>query len=57
MSGLQHSYGNDTDFDEEPPSLEFIQNVQDHCQKVSEQTINEESLDSTTGSSSMTLVL
>ena len=54
MSGLEHSYRNDTDFDEELPSLEFIQNVQDHRQNVSEQTISQESVDSTTGSSSMT---
>ena len=54
MSSLEHSKRNDTDPDEELPSLEFIQNVQDHCQNVSEQTISEESLDSTAGSSSMT---
>ena len=54
MSSLEHSYRNDTDSDEELPSLEFIQNVQDHCQNVSEQTISQESVDSTTGSSSMT---
>ena len=53
MSSLEHSYRKDTDSDEELPSLEFIQNVQDHCQNVSEQTISEESVDSTTGSSSI----
>ena len=54
MSSLEHSCRNDTDSDKELPSLEFIQNVQDHCQDVSEQTINQESVDSTAGSSSMT---
>ena len=54
MSSPEHSYRNDTDSDEERPSLEFIQNVQDHCQNVSEQPISEESVDSTTGNSSMT---
>ena len=54
MSSLEHSCRNDTDSDEELPSLEFIQNVQDHCQNVSEQTISQESVDSTAGSSSMT---
>ena len=54
MSSLEHSYRNATDSDEELPSLEFIQNVQDHCQNVSEQTISQESVDSTAGSSSMT---
>ena len=52
MSSLEHSYRNDTDSDE-LPSLEFIQNVKDHCQNVSKQTIGEESVDSTAGSSSM----
>ena len=50
MSSLEHSCRND----EELPSLEFIQNVQNHCQNVSEQTISQESVDSTAGSSSMT---
>ena len=56
ISSLEHSYmyRNDTDSDEELPSWEFVQNVQDHCQKVSEQTFSEESVDSTTDSSSMT---
>ena len=54
MSSPEHSHINDIDSDEELPSLEFIQNVQDHCHNVSEQTISEESVDSTTGSSSMT---
>ena len=34
--------------------MEFIQNVQDHCQKVPEPTISEESIDSTTSSPSIT---
>ena len=54
MSSLEHSCRNNTDSDEQHPSLEFIQNVQDHCQNVSEQTISQESVDSTAGSSSMT---
>ena len=54
MSGLEHSCRDDTDSDEELPSLEFIKNVQYHCQNVSEQTISQESVDSTAGSSVMT---
>ena len=54
MPSLEHSCRNDTDSDEELPSFEFIQNVQDHRQNVSEQTISQESVDSTAGSSSMT---
>ena len=54
MSSLEHTYRNDTDSNEELPSLEFIQNVEDHCQNVSEHTFSEESVDSTTGSSSIT---
>ena len=54
MSSLEHSCRNDTDSDEELPSLEFIQKAQDHCQNNSEQTISQESVDSTAGSSSMT---
>ena len=53
MSSLEHNYRNDTDSDEELPLFEFVQNGQDHCQKVSEQTISEESIDSTTSSSGM----
>ena len=54
MSSLEHSCRNDTDSDEELPSLEFIQKAQDHCQNNSEQTISQESVDSTADSSSMT---
>ena len=54
MSSLEHSCRNDTDSDEELPSLEFIQNTQDHCQNNSEQTISQKSVDSTASSSSMT---
>ena len=54
LSSLAHSYRHDTDSDEELPSLEFIQNVQDH-HNVFEQNISEESVDSTTDSSSMTI--
>ena len=54
MSSLEHSCRNDTDSDEELPSLEFVQNAQDHCQNNSEQTISQESVDSTADSSSMT---
>ena len=54
MSSLEHSCRDDTDSDEELPSLEFIQHVQDHCQNVSEQAISQESVDSTAGSSVMT---
>ena len=39
MSSLEHSCRNDTDSDEELPSLEFIQNVQDHCQNVSKPSV------------------
>ena len=46
MSSLEHSCRDDTDSDEELPSLEFIQNV--------EQTISQESVHSTAGSSVMT---
>ena len=54
MSSLEHNCRNDTDSDEELPSLEIIQKAQDHCQNNSEQTISQESVDSTAGSSSMT---
>ena len=54
MSSLEHSCRSDTDSDEELPSLEFIQNVQDHCQNVFEPTISQQSVDSTASSSSMT---
>ena len=54
MSSLEHSCRNDTDSDEELLSLELIQKAQDHCQNNSEQTISQESVDSTAGSSSMT---
>ena len=54
MSSLEYSCRNYTDSDEELPSLEFVQNAQDHCQNDSEQTISQESVDSTAGSSSMT---
>ena len=53
MSSLKHSYKNDTYSDEELPSFEFVQNVQDRWQKVSENTISEESVDSTKSGSSM----
>ena len=53
-SSLRHTKRNDIDSHEELPSLEFIQDVHDHCRNVSEQTISEESVNSTTSSSSMT---
>ena len=51
MPSLEHSYRNDTESDEELPSFGFVQSVQDQCKGVSEQTISEEPVDTTTNSS------